>query len=149
MWKVTKLVLGLLFLSAIGIGYGSFNKVIQEKKEETFYSYISFSFPGDEVKSVLIKKTPESKCEKWRADYFDATNAQCKGCTVLVNDCRKEITDIYIYIKAFEQKNIKFSYIYKPYRYPEITVFEGLPEGAFSQFCAMEKGSLESTTCFE
>ena len=147
MLKVIKLVLGLLLLSALGLGYGKFNEIVQEKKEDIFYSYISYSYPGDEIKSVQIKRTPESKCEKWRNDYFVASSEQCKGCTVLANECRKEIPQNYK--MAFEQKDINISYIYKPYKYPEVTIYVGLPEGSFSQLCTMEKGSLESTVCFE
>jgi len=147
MWKAIKLIFGLLVLLAIGLGYGKFNKAVQEQQEETFYSYISFSYPGNVVSSVHIKRTPKSKCEKWRRDYFEASMGECKGCVVLANDCRREIAEIYE--KALQQQELDISYIYKPYTYPEVSVFKGLPDDAFSQLCEMEIDSLESTTCFE
>ena len=147
MWKAIKLMLGLLLLSAVGLGYGKFNEITREMKEDVHYVYISFSFPGDSIKTVIIKKTPASKCEKWRSEYFEAANEQCVGCTVLANDCREDIPDALL--KAFEQKHTVLPYIYKPYKYPEVIGYLGLPNGAFSKLCENEKNSLQTATCYE
>jgi hypothetical protein len=148
MKKIIKLVLGLLVVSGLGLVYGNFSKVVDEMKEGRNYVYISFSYPGELVSSVLVKKTPKSECDKWRSDYFNAANEQCVGCTVLANECRDNIPDKYQ--KALNKENIGSAYIYKPYTYPEVTVFEGtLPDEAFSKLCAVAKESLSSTLCFE
>lgn len=136
------LVLFLLIFSFIGLISDNF----QESKEEKRYSYISLAY-SDEIEVIQIKETPKSQCEKWRNDYFTAGKEKCDWCEVLANDCRKEIPEIYH--MAFQQKDIEPSYIYKPYKYPEIMVFKGLPEDKFSQMCSMAKGSLATSTCFK
>lgn len=147
MWKAIKLVLGLLLISGLGFIYGQYNKNLREGKEEIYHSHISFEYPNGAARMVLLKRTPKSQCEKWRKDYFSASSEQCVGCTVLVNECKKEIKQIFQ--DAFDQKPIKYSYIYKPYSYPEIAVFSGLPDGSFSQICTIAKESLDTSKCFE
>jgi hypothetical protein len=147
MWKAIKLVIGMLLLSGLGYIYGQYDRNLREAKEERYYSYISFAYPNSDATTVQIKRTPKSQCEKWRNDYFTASSEQCVGCTVLANECRREIRQVYL--DAFDQKATPYSYIYKPYKYPEVMVFLGFPEGVFSQLCAMAKDSLETTKCFE
>lgn len=147
MFKVIKAILGLLVISGLGLVYGKFDDAAQELKEERRYAYISFSFPETNIRTTLIKKTPESQCEKWRNDYFEASMAQCQDCNVIVNECRTEITELEQ--KAFEQQDINRSYIYKPYNFPEVSMYSRLQDGMFDQVCEMAKNSLESTVCFE
>ena len=71
----------------------------------------------------------------------------CTGCTVLANDCRREIPPAYL--EAFEQKPLDFSYIYSPYKFPEVLILEGLPAGGFAHICSIQQDSISSATCFE
>ncbi len=147
MRKAIKLILGLVVISAIGLMYGRYYDATNEDREEKLYSYISFEFPGGEIKSTQIKEIPKSRCQQIREAYYQASLEKCVGCKVLANDCRKDIP--LEYSKAFNKENIGIPYIFKPYTFPEITFFVGLPKGAFSQLCTMEKENLSTTFCIE
>lgn len=135
------ILLGLV-VSFIDVG----SKNIEETNEEKNYVFISFLYPN-EIKSIFIKETPKSKCEQWRNDYFIASNEKCKNCTILVNECKKTIKEKYK--EAFNQKKIDVPYVYKPFKYPEILINEGLPKDSFSLLCSMSKKSLETSMCYE
>lgn len=141
MWKAIKFLIGFFAIAGVGLMYGAFQEVMEEK----MYSVISIQYPDTEAKIISIKETPASKCEKWREDYFQASTGKCPNCTVLMNKCTSEYPQEYVGI--FEKKKIHVSYIYKPYRFPEVTIPEGLPEGSFSQLCELEKSSLETSVC--
>ncbi|VUD53998.1 hypothetical protein TDB9533_01948 [Thalassocella blandensis] len=147
MWKFLKLTVGLIVLSGIGLIYGKFNSVVDETKEEKMYSYISFEFPGGEISTVQIKEMPESRCEIVREEYFHASYAQCNECKVLFNECRREKPDLFS--KAVSGHKVGIPYIFKPYKFPEVTFFKGFPSEAFPQMCNMEKESLASSVCVQ
>jgi hypothetical protein len=147
MWKLLKLAVGLIVLSGIGLMYGKFNSVVDEAKEEKMYSYISFEFPGGEISTIQIKEIPQSRCEAIREEYFQASFAQCNGCKVLFNECRKQKPDLFA--KAVSSLDVGLPYIFKPYKFPEVTFFKGFPSEAFPQMCDMEKESLASSVCVQ
>ena len=147
MWKILKLVVGLLVLSGIGLMFGKFNSTVEETKEVKMYSYISFEFPGGEISTIQIKEIPESRCEAIRDEYFQATNAQCNECKVLFNECRRQKPELFS--KAVSSLDTGLPYIFKPYKFPEVTFFKGFPDEAFPQMCDMEKQSLASSVCVQ
>lgn len=147
MLRVIKLVSGLTVLVIAGLIYGGFNKHIDELSQDWIYSYMEFQLPSAEkmITMTMVKHVTESKCNKWRTDYFKATMKQCPQCIVLSNDCRNSVDNKYL--KAFKLEKIESPYTYKPYKYPEIVVFSGLPEGGFDQMCNIEKTSLKTAKC--
>ncbi len=74
---------------------------------------------------------------------------QCRSieCTVISNESTETIPKIYL--DAFEKKNIGVPYMYRPYSYPEIMVYKGLPEEALDKMCELGKQSLSTTECFK
>ena len=141
---ITKIV-GLIFLAGLGLIYGDVMNTADELKEQNVYSYMSFQVPNTESVLTFFKKVPESKCEKWRKDYFDVSIQNCNSCTVLKNACTATIPTEYL--PTFEQKDLDFPYVYKPYKYPEVAIISGFPEGGFSQYCELEKQQLSTSTC--
>lgn len=147
MWKPVKFVVGFAILLAIGTFYGKFQNAVDESSEAKMYGVISLEYPDSTVKMTSIKETPASKCEKWRLEYFEAMIEKCKGCKILVNQCLKDQPKEYVGV--FEKQKMSVSYIYKPYKYPEVTVVEGLPEGGFEKICNIEKSNFEKAVCIE
>ncbi len=143
--KIVKMIVGVIVLAGIGLFYGGFNKYIQDEKEPKQYVYLSFELPNQNTIMTIVKRTPKSKCEKWRSDYFQANKGQCVGCKVLHNICTATVEDRYL--MALDQKDIGTHYILKPYKYPEITVFDNLPAENFMQACSIHKESLNTTVC--
>ena len=90
---------------------------------------------------------PESRCEIIREEYFQAAYAQCNECTVLFNECRTKKPDQFT--KAVSGLDAGLPYIFKPYKFPEVTFFKGFPAEIFPQMCDMEKESLASSLCVQ
>lgn len=147
MLKLIKLILGFVFLISLGLVYGAFNRVVDEQKEPIYYTYISFGIPNSQTVMTIVKRTPESKCEKWRLEYYQANKEQCVGCEVLHNKCSKSIPNKYL--MAFDKKDIGSPYVYKPYKYPEITVIDNPIEGMYEHMCSIHKESLASSECYK
>ena len=147
MWKLIKLAVGLLVLSGVGITIGQLNNIVEEKKEEKLYMYISYEYPGGVSSTIQIKEIPESKCDAIRQEYFQEAYKDCGDCKVITNECRKDKPELFS--KAMSKTDIELPYIIGPYIYPEVIFFRGLPDGAFQQLCEMSKKDLESSICIE
>ena len=147
MGKIIKKVLGLIALLGAGLIYGLTMRTVDEMREQQIYSYLSFKAPNSEAVMTYLKKVPESKCEKWRKDYFESSMQYCNDCTVLHNSCTSIIPAEYI--PTFEQKKLDFPYIYRPYKYPEVAIISGFPKGSFSQYCEIEKQQFSKSVCIQ
>lgn len=147
MWKAIKPVIGLALLVSFGLFYGKFQNAVEEVSEPKMYSLISIEYPIGVSKIALLKETPASKCEKFRKEYFEESIGRCSDCKVLHNECRSGVPKEYSGV--FRKVKIDVSYIYKPYKYPEVTIPEGMPEGAFSKICGLEVSQFEKSICIE
>lgn len=145
MKKFLKLTIGLAVLSVIGLLYGISIDTVDDMKEQKVYSYISLQVPNSEATMTFLKKVPESKCEKWREEYFEASLGNCTECIVLHNSCSTSIPNEYL--AAFYKQKISTPYVYKAYKYPEVSIITGLPEGGFSQICETEKQQFSEAVC--
>jgi hypothetical protein len=147
MWKVIKLIVGLLIICGIGLIYGRIDDGFNDAREMKNYSHISFEFPGGEISTIQIKEIPKSKCNKIREEYFNAMREKCTACKVIVNECQEKAPELFI--QAVKKVHLEMSYVFKPFIYPEVTFMKGFPKDAFLKVCEMEKQSLSTSVCVE
>ena len=145
MMKIVKMAIGFCVLIGIGHVYGITLKTLEEKKEPQIYSYIALKVPDTTGKMIFVKQVPESECETWRKDYFEASISGCKQCKVLKNSCTASVPDEYV--RAMKKQTISQPYVYKPYKYPEISLLKGVPYASFAEFCQIEKKQFSKAEC--
>jgi hypothetical protein len=141
MWRLLKFIVGLALILGLGLFYGRF----KETNEDIMYALVSYQYPNSVSSITMIKKLPESTCEKRREALYSETISGCKGCRVLINECRRQLTADYA--TMFKKEKGNFPYMYSPFKYPQVTIAGGLTEGAFSKLCEFGRKQHKDTIC--
>ncbi len=140
MKKIIKLLLCLALFAFIGF----FVKNFKESQQNINYVIVSHDFPNG-IRSSIIKAVPESKCDKFLKEYFNAANSECSNCTVIYNKCSSKVPNEYEGV--LKRKTIGVKYVYKPFSYPEVVTLENTTKEIFEQFCSLHKSSFVESEC--